>query len=384
MKIRDRIKEFRRVPAGDLLPNPRNWRKHPKAQAEALQGILAEIGFAGAVLARETENGLMLIDGHLRVETAGTMEIPVLILDVDENEADKILATFDPLGAMAIADGAKLDAVLRNIQTDNQALATMLSELAVGAGIIPGDDTESGQGNDVPEPPAIPITKPGDLWLLGKHRVLCGDSSNPKDFDLLKGNSEIDCCITDPPYGINYVHGAEPNNPFETKFKNIKVVNDDKPFDPTPFMKFKKIVLWGANHYANKLPISPSWFVWDKREKNENSNDQSDCEIAWTNIKNTARMFRHVWMGFAKASESGIPRVHPTQKPIELMKWCIDKAGSPDVVYDPFLGSGTTLVACEQLGLACYGMEILPEYVDVIIKRWEELTGQTAVRHETP
>jgi DNA modification methylase len=147
MKIRDRIKEFRRVPAGDLLPNPRNWRKHPKAQMEALQGVLAEIGFAGAVLARETPNGLMLIDGHLRTETAGMAEIPVLILDVDENEADKILATFDPLGAMAIADGAKLDAVLRNIQTDNQALATMLSELAVGAGIIPGDDTESGQPN---------------------------------------------------------------------------------------------------------------------------------------------------------------------------------------------------------------------------------------------
>jgi DNA-directed RNA polymerase specialized sigma54-like protein len=127
MKIRDRIKDFRRVKASELAPSPKNWRTHPKAQRDALQGLLAEIGFAGAVLARETPHGLMLIDGHLRAETAADSEIPVLILDVDEAEADKILATFDPLGAMAESNANALDALLRNVQTSNEAVANMLS-----------------------------------------------------------------------------------------------------------------------------------------------------------------------------------------------------------------------------------------------------------------
>jgi hypothetical protein len=147
MKIRDRIKELRRVPACDLIPNPRNWRTHGKAQAEALQGLLAEVGFAGAVLARETPEGLMLIDGHLRSETAGAGIIPVLVLDVTESEADKILATYDPIGAMADSNAEKLDSLLRDVQTGNQALATMLAELAEAAGVIPG--TGEGQTEEV-------------------------------------------------------------------------------------------------------------------------------------------------------------------------------------------------------------------------------------------
>ena len=136
MKIRDRIKEFRRIKASEILPNPKNWRTHPKAQKDALKGLLAEIGFAGAVLARETPNGLMLIDGHLRTETASDAEIPVLILDVDENEAEKILLTFDPISAMANADAVALDKLLREVQTSNESVANMLTELAEDAGCI--------------------------------------------------------------------------------------------------------------------------------------------------------------------------------------------------------------------------------------------------------
>ena len=121
MNIRDRIKELRRVPANELRPNPKNWRTHPKAQMDALRGVLAEVGFAGAELTRELEDGsLMLIDGHARAELAGSTPIPVLVLDVSESEADKILATFDPLGAMAEADKDKLEAVLRDVQTGNE------------------------------------------------------------------------------------------------------------------------------------------------------------------------------------------------------------------------------------------------------------------------
>ena len=137
MNIRDRIKELRRVPADQLQPNPKNWRKHPEAQANALRGVLAEVGIASAVLARETpEGGLMLIDGHLRTETLHNAEIPVLVLDVSEEEADKILATFDPLGAMAESDADALRALLEEVETGSQELADMLTALAEDAGII--------------------------------------------------------------------------------------------------------------------------------------------------------------------------------------------------------------------------------------------------------
>jgi ParB-like chromosome segregation protein Spo0J len=137
--IRDRIKELRRVKAGDLAPNPMNWRTHPKEQADALRGLLVEVGFAGAVLAREQADGtLQLIDGHLRTETVGhDTEIPVLVLDVTEAEAAKILATYDPLGAMAGADAAKLDELLREVQTSSEDVAGMISQLAQVHGITP-------------------------------------------------------------------------------------------------------------------------------------------------------------------------------------------------------------------------------------------------------
>lgn len=131
MHIRDRIRELRRVPAGDLLPNPRNWRTHPPRQRDALQAVLAEIGYANALLARETDDGrLMLIDGHLRAETTPQTSVPVLVLDVTEAESDKLLATLDPLSSLAGADSEKLGDLLGDIRTDNPVLKELLANLA--------------------------------------------------------------------------------------------------------------------------------------------------------------------------------------------------------------------------------------------------------------
>ncbi|OWK45811.1 hypothetical protein [Fimbriiglobus ruber] len=130
MKIRDRVKELRRVPAGDLVPNPKNWRTHPDRQKNVLRGVLAEIGFAGALIARDTPAGLTLLDGHLRAETAPDAVVPVLVVDLTDDEADKLLVTLDPLGAMAGTDAGKLDALLRSVHTDNDAVGALLKELA--------------------------------------------------------------------------------------------------------------------------------------------------------------------------------------------------------------------------------------------------------------
>jgi ParB-like nuclease family protein len=135
MTIRDRIKDFRRVPASSLRPAPANWRTHSPAQRDALNGLLSEIGFAGATLVRELPDGsLEIIDGHLRAEEMGDRDVPVLVTDLDAEEARKLLATFDPLGAMAEADPAKLDALLQEVGTADGAVAALLSQLADAAG----------------------------------------------------------------------------------------------------------------------------------------------------------------------------------------------------------------------------------------------------------
>jgi hypothetical protein len=130
MPIRDRIRELRRIPAGELLPHPRNWRKHPRKQEEAVRGALAEIGYADALLARETAEGhLMLIDGHLRAGITPDSIVPVLILDVTEDESDKLLATLDPLAALARPDADRLAQLLETVATENAALGELLADL---------------------------------------------------------------------------------------------------------------------------------------------------------------------------------------------------------------------------------------------------------------
>ena len=141
MQIRDRIKELRRVPAGELRPNPRNWRLHPPQQQDALRGVLSEVGYADALLARELADGtLMLIDGHLRAETTPDAVVPVLILDVDESEADKILLTHDPLAGMATVADDHLQSLLAEVQTENKALQSMIDSITPSA---PGSEAYS-------------------------------------------------------------------------------------------------------------------------------------------------------------------------------------------------------------------------------------------------
>jgi hypothetical protein len=139
MQIRDRIKAFRRVRARDLIPNEKNWRRHPKGQRDALNGVLTEIGYADALIARETPEGLTLIDGHLRAETTPDMEVPVLILDVTEEEADKILLSLDPLAAMAESDRDALAGLLATVESESVAVKNLFARIAEENGISPPD-----------------------------------------------------------------------------------------------------------------------------------------------------------------------------------------------------------------------------------------------------
>jgi hypothetical protein len=175
MFIRDRIVELRRVRAGDLIPHPLNWRVHPRRQQDALRAILAEVGFADALLARQLSDGrLQLIDGHLRAETTPDLHVPVLVLDVTEAEAAKLLASLDPLAALAEADAEKLEELFQEFQTASPALTAMLADLAEEAGAAPPTAREN-----APEP-AIPET-----WQVVVH---CPDESAQHElYDRLTG-----------------------------------------------------------------------------------------------------------------------------------------------------------------------------------------------------
>jgi DNA modification methylase len=396
MQIRDRIKELRRVKASELLPNPGNWRTHPKSQMDAIRGILAEVGFAGAELAYETDRGLMLIDGHARAEIAGDAEIPVLILDVDEAEAKKILATYDPIGAMAEADSIKLDAILREVETGNQALADMLTELAADNGILDGLKGNAEIVEDeVPEPPVDPITNAGDLWILGEYRLLCGDSTKAEDVGRLMDGAKADLWLTDPPYNVDYTGKTKD----ALKVTNDKMGDDDfRRFLIAAFACAFEVIKPGASFYIWHADLEGYNFrgavhdckqkvrqclVWAKQTMVMGRQDyqckHEPCLYGW---KDGAS---HGWysdrkqttlLTFDRPTRSA---EHPTMKPVAMFAYQIGNSTAPQgLVYDQFLGSGTTLIAAEQLGRKCYGIEISPQYCDVIVKRWENLTGKKA------
>lgn len=184
------------------------------------------------------------------------------------------------------------------------------------------------------------------------------------------------------PFGSKATRGTDGATNIVEAGKYYPVIGDDSPATAIEAYRlcadlFPKAVQiwWGANYYANALPPSKCWLVWDK----ENTGNFADAELAWCSDKSAVRLFKHRWNGMLKDSEHGIRRVHPTQKPIALAVWCFEQYGKEDdVIYDPFLGSGISVIAAERLGRMCYGCELSPEYIDVIIARWEAETGQTA------
>jgi len=186
----------------------------------------------------------------------------------------------------------------------------------------------------------------------------------------------IDIVITDPPYGINY-------DSSHTKYKNgiprPDATWDQGPFDPAPLLRFRRLIIWGANCFASRLPNSPVWLAWIKTTRNRAKVRQADFEMAWTrDCVRRPQAFRHLWIGAYRDSEAGIRNVHPTQKPIALMQWCIEIANLRDdaVILDPFMGSGTTGVACVQTGRRFIGIEIDKCYFDIAIKRITEAQMQ--------
>jgi site-specific DNA-methyltransferase (adenine-specific) len=188
--------------------------------------------------------------------------------------------------------------------------------------------------------------------------------------DILPTLPKVDAVVTDPPYGISYRSGNSTKGKWNyVRHQEETITGDSESFDPAHILELKKpMILWGANFYSDKLP-GGGWIIWDKREGIEKTEfTRSDSELAYFSESKTITTFRHLWFGLCRASEVG-KHLHPTQKPVALMEWCISKIPKAHVILDPYMGSGPTGVACMNLGRKFIGIEIEPKYFDIACKR---------------
>jgi len=222
--------------------------------------------------------------------------------------------------------------------------------------------------------------------IIGGHRLLCADSTDKDAVAKLMDGKKADMVFCDPPYGIRLetdYSKLTSENSFASGKKHSKVIGDDKEYDPTHIFDqlgyCNEIFLWGADYYRKYIPIGGSWMVWDKREgENADKGFGSNFELLWSKQNHKRCILRYKWFGFFTAGEKR-EYLHPTQKPVEMLRqvispYCKDNG----LVVDLFLGSGSTLIACEKTNRICYGIELDPIYCDVIIKRWEDYTGKKA------
>jgi len=433
MTIKDRIRELRRVPARELRPNPKNWRTHPKAQQDALKGILAEVGFADALLAREMPDGsLQLVDGHLRAETTPDMSVPVLILDLNDEEADKLLASLDPLAALAMPDAAKLGELLGSVTTASEGLKALFDDLRP-----PVAKEGLSDPNAVPEPPEEPVTRRGDLWILGDHRLLCGDSAKPEDVDRLLAGAPVHLVNTDPPYNVrveprsNNAIAAGLSSFTSTHHQGLDVARHPSKAKPTGRMRpkdrplendfvsdeeFERLLAAWFGNLARVLVPGGSFYIWGGYANCGNyppvlkaSGLYFSQAVIWNKLHPVLTrkdfMGAHEWCfyGWREGAAhrffgpQNVPdlwelkkvspqkMVHLTEKPVELAARALEYSSRPgENVLDLFGGSGSTLIAAERAGRKSFLMEIDAAYCDVIANRWEQFTGRKAERRAAP
>ena len=199
--------------------------------------------------------------------------------------------------------------------------------------------------------------------VIGSCELYLGDC-----LEILPTLPRVDAVVTDPPYGIAYKKGSGGKG--KHSVRNIEAIGGDtEPFNPEPFLSAKDVILWGANHFASRLPHG-RWIAWDKLAGMPEFDTFSDVEFAWRSGRGKDRILSHLWKGICKGSEKtgGKERWHPTQKPVALMEWCIEMVDATTIL-DPFMGSGTTGVACVKLGRKFIGIEIEEGYFDIACRR---------------
>lgn len=422
-----------------LIAHGSNWRTHTATQRQALSSVLAEVGLVQSVVVNRTTG--RLVDGHLRVELAkaqGQPTIPVAYVELSDDEEAIILASLDPIGAMASADREKLQELLTSIQSEDEAVRDLLERIAAQQNVILAPAGGLIDEDAVPVLPDASVTRPQDLWILGSHKLLCADSGSASDLDHLLEGATIHLVNMDPPYNVDVQprsnnalaaglssFGESNSEPqvFMQQFDaarrghrkptNMQLRPKDRPL-ANDFLSDEqfatKLRAWFGNA-ARVLEPGRSFFIWGGYANWRNycaaleqaglyfsqgitwvkhhavlgrKDMMNDSEYCWYGWKEGAA---HQWLGPNNVSNvwevtkvSAQSMVHLTEKPVGLAARALQCASRPgEHVLDLFGGSGSTLIAAEQTGRCAYLLEIDPLYCDVIVTRWQQFVGGKAV-----
>lgn len=384
------------IKIGNIKPYPGNAKKHPKEQIERIANSIREFGFQQPLVV--DSQGVIII-GHGRLRAAkklGLDSVPVVRAEGLSEDQIRALRLADNKTAESEWDLDLLDLELEGIDLDMSQFGFDLN--------LEDDETEVSEV-DVPSEVESRV-EAGDVWLLGSHRLICGDSTDVAVIDRLLEGKKAKLLLTDPPYGINVVSVNKKvggDKPFGSKGKvgygekgknKILDCNEYAPIigdDTTDTARAnydvaltctENQIIFGGNYFTDFLPPSRCWIVWDK----QNTGNFADAELAWTSFDKGVRLYHFLWNGLCRKGSrdvEGKTRVHPTQKPVGMLADILkDFSKENDTILDCFGGSGSTLIACEQTDRVCYMCELDPYYCDVIIARWEKLTGAKAVKEE--
>jgi DNA modification methylase len=389
-------------PTGRLLPYARNARTHSDSQVAQIAASIVEFGFTNPILAGS--DGI-IVAGHGRLSAAqklGLEMVPVVVLDhLTPTQRRALIIADNRIAENAGWDDAMLRVELDALRDDDFDLSLTGFDADALADLFEGEEGDVGQTGDdeVPETQEASISRPGDVWLLGGHRVLCGDATDAKCYDQLLQGKAVDLTFTDPPYNVNYANSAKD----KMRGKDRAILNDnlgDGFYDfllaaLTPIMTNCTGAVYVAMS-SSELDVLQAafreaggkWSTFIIWAKNTFTMGRSDYQRQYEPILyGWSEGGKHHWCGDRDQSDVWQIKkphkndLHPTMKPVELVERAIRNSSKPgDVVLDPFGGSGTTLIAAEKSGRTARLMELEPKYVDVIVRRWQDWTGKLACR----
>lgn len=454
LEIKNRIVGNGEEPLDQIMFNPRNWRIHPKAQQKALRSILKEVGYVKEVIINQRTGNLL--DGHLRCQIAareGNTTIPVTYVDLSQDEENLMLATLDLSGTMAASDKMQLESLFQDIETENDDLMDFMNQIAkqeklgASASLLEPEPPKEDQADILRRKWG---TEKGQLWKLGDHLIICGDSTDPLVINRLLEGKKADMTFTDPPYLMNYQGAAGGEKTEAIENDNLdeaeagiflaKIAKQVKEFTKGSFyicfyrlgterlihalqnqgLTYRGLLIW----YKSQFNLSnsdyqsiyePIVYGWVDEHNFYGGRAQSDVLHARKDRNGTPSITTQAKAVYLKAGKNfykfeklvkqpanyiDIPEdqvvfnmhsgesdiweiartkentLHPTMKPIELCERAIRNSSLPkQTVLDLFLGSGSTMIACERLGRKCRGAELTPEYTAVSIQRWVDETG---------
>jgi DNA modification methylase len=386
VKIMIRANEIKILDINSLIPHPKNPNKHSSEQIERLARIIEYQGFRNPVIIQKGTN--LIVAGHGRTMAAkklGLKQVPVI---EQEFESEAQLYAY-VVSDNAIAEWADLD--LSEINKEMLDLGPDFEIEMLGLKDFTIEPIEKFDPlTDEDEIPEVvhPITRKGDIWLLGNHRLMCGDSTMIDDVERLMGGEKADMVFTDPPYGMRLDADYSKMGEKGKKWENIKGdhedFNDDFINNVFGFFGYvKEVFLWGADYYAQLIPNrnEGNFICWDKTLKSNGDGDKSsEFELLWTKQKHKREVIHFNWFRyFGLHQQDQNKRLHPTQKPLQVITPFIENYSKENnIIIDLFLGSGSTLIACEKTNRKCYAMELDEKYCDVIINRWQNFTGKKA------